>query len=64
MRSNSNTPSSASSDWIWREAAGWLRLGAYTGDARVRAEPFGAVELDLALLWSLLPPLPPSPDEP
>jgi Uma2 family endonuclease len=41
-----------------REAAGWLRVATFTGDARVRAEPFDAIELDLALLWSLLPPVP------
>ncbi len=33
--------------------AGWLRVTAYEGDAKVRAEPFGAVELDLARLWSI-----------
>jgi Uma2 family endonuclease len=37
-----------------RTDAGWLALGAYADDARVRAEPFDAIELDLALLWSEL----------
>jgi Uma2 family endonuclease len=30
---------------------GWLLLGTHEGAARVRAEPFDAVELDLAPLW-------------
>jgi len=34
-----------------REAAGWLRAGAWGGDDRVHAEPFEAVELDLLPLW-------------
>lgn len=34
--------------------AGWLLVGTHAGDVRVRAEPFDAVELDLAELW--LPP--------
>ena len=37
-----------------RTDAGWLALGTYADDARVRAEPFDAIELDLALLWSEL----------
>jgi hypothetical protein len=28
-----------------------LRLGAYLGDALVRAEPFEMLELKLGLLW-------------
>lgn len=32
---------------------GWLRLAAFTDDAAVRAEPFDAVLLDLAGLWTL-----------
>ncbi|MBI5525338.1 MAG: Uma2 family endonuclease [Deltaproteobacteria bacterium] len=34
-----------------REGAGWLLLAAFEGDAKVRAEPFDAVELDIGLLW-------------
>lgn len=30
----------------------WVLLDVCSGDARVRAEPFDAIELDLALLWS------------
>ena len=40
------------------ETAGWLRVATFTGDSRVRAEPFDAVELDLAQIWALLPPTP------
>jgi Uma2 family endonuclease len=32
--------------------AHWLLLGTWRGAARVRAEPFDAVELDLSLLWA------------
>jgi Uma2 family endonuclease len=32
-------------------AEGWLLVGAHGGAAKVRAEPFHAVELDLAPLW-------------
>ena len=34
-----------------REGARWVLLGVFTGEAKVRAEPFDAVELDLAPLW-------------
>lgn len=30
----------------------WVRMGGWSGDAKVRAEPFEAIELDLASLWS------------
>jgi Uma2 family endonuclease len=33
------------------EEGRWSRLGAYLGDALVRAEPFEALELNLSLLW-------------
>lgn len=33
------------------ENQGWTRLGTYTGDAVVRAEPFEALPLELALAW-------------
>lgn len=35
-----------------REGERWVLLGAFRDDARVRAEPFDAVELELALLWA------------
>jgi Uma2 family endonuclease len=31
---------------------GWTLRGAWRDDARVRAEPFDAIELDLAILWA------------
>ena len=34
-----------------RQEALWLRLAAYDGARRVRAEPFDAIEVDLAPLW-------------
>jgi Uma2 family endonuclease len=38
---------------VWRlEADKWLRLGTWRGDARVRAEPFDAIELELGSLWA------------
>jgi hypothetical protein len=30
----------------------WRDVRIYEGDARVRAEPFAAIELDLSALWS------------
>ena len=33
------------------EPLGDSLLGAYSGPARVRAEPFEAIELNLAMLW-------------
>ena len=32
--------------------ARWREVRVYAGDARVRAEPFAAVEVELAALWS------------
>lgn len=34
-----------------REAKGWLLVATHTGDERVRAEPFEAVELGLGPFW-------------
>jgi Uma2 family endonuclease len=34
-----------------REEAGWLVLGAFRDDAKVRLEPFAEVELELGGLW-------------
>jgi Uma2 family endonuclease len=31
----------------------WTLLATFAGDARVKAEPFDAIELDLAALWTL-----------
>ena len=30
----------------------WLIVGTFRNDERVRAEPFDAIELDLAILWA------------
>jgi Uma2 family endonuclease len=38
----------------------WVLMAAFVGDDRVRAEPFGAIELELGALW--LEETPPSPD--
>ncbi len=41
-----------------RQENGWLLAASFKGVQRVRAEPFEAIELDLALIWPELPPLP------
>jgi Uma2 family endonuclease len=35
-----------------REGSRWLLVGVWKDDARVRAEPFEAFELELAILWA------------
>jgi len=35
------------------EGERWTLIGTFAGDAQVRAEPFDAIELDLATLWTL-----------
>lgn len=35
------------------EAGRWVEVVEHEGDTVVRAEPFDAVELDLALLWTI-----------
>jgi Uma2 family endonuclease len=37
------------------EQGKWLIVAIHRGDVRVRAEPFEAIEIDLALLWANLP---------
>lgn len=38
---------------VWRiEGRRWLRLGTWRGDAKVRAEPFEELELELGALWA------------
>jgi Uma2 family endonuclease len=37
----------------------WLTLAVHCDNAKVRAEPFDAIELDLAVLWADLEPPPP-----
>jgi hypothetical protein len=34
------------------ETGRWVLLGTWEGDARVRVEPFDAVELELGALWA------------
>ncbi len=36
-----------------REGELWLLLGTHSGDTKIRAEPFDALELDLGALWRL-----------
>src|SRR5262249_44734591 len=36
------------------ESKRWVRIGGWSDDARVRVEPFDAIELDLGHLWSAL----------
>jgi Uma2 family endonuclease len=37
---------------VFRRREGqWVALGTHSGEARIRAEPFEALELDLGLLW-------------
>ena len=45
------------------QQTGWLIAGIYTGEDKIRAEPFEAVEIDLSLIWGELPPEP-AEDEP
>ena len=38
---------------VWRlEHEKWMRIGTWTDDAIVRAEPFDAVALELGTLWA------------
>jgi Uma2 family endonuclease len=37
----------------------WLIAAVHRGDARVRVEPFEAIEIDLAVLWAAIAPPPP-----
>lgn len=44
-------PEARSLEILRLEAGGYATLGVHAGGNRVRAEPFEALELDLALLW-------------
>ncbi|HMI85281.1 MAG TPA: Uma2 family endonuclease [Polyangiaceae bacterium] len=35
-----------------RQEAAWLIVTTYQGDAKIRAEPFDAIELELGILWA------------
>lgn len=39
----------------------WVILATFAGDARIRAEPFDAIELELGLLWADVEPAPAAP---
>lgn len=41
-----------------REGAFWVLLGVWSGDVKVRVEPFDAVELDMSGWWEGVEPLP------
>jgi Uma2 family endonuclease len=44
---------------VYRRAdQNWLLVGSHRDDARVRAEPFDAIEIDLSLFWGELEPDP------
>jgi len=45
-------PARRSLQVLEREARRWVRVRGFEEDARVRAEPFAAVELDLLTLWA------------
>ncbi|MDP3217424.1 MAG: Uma2 family endonuclease [Deltaproteobacteria bacterium] len=47
------SPTLRSVEVLRRHDLGWLLVATFWGDAVVRAEPFDAVELDLAGLWAL-----------
>jgi len=49
----SSSPPLAQTLEVYKQEAGrWLLLDTLKADARVRAEPFDAVEFDLATLWA------------
>ena len=39
-------------EMLRNEGGRWLLLATFAGDAKVRAEPFDAIELELAALWA------------
>lgn len=45
-------PLSRTLEVLRREGSQWLIVAVHRDDARVRAEPFDAIELDLAVLWA------------
>jgi Uma2 family endonuclease len=44
-------PAARTLEVFQREGDTWVPLGTYSGEARVRAAPFEAVELELGALW-------------
>lgn len=49
-------PLSRTLEVLRRQDAHWLTIAVHKDDDKVRAEPFDAVELDLAVLWADLAP--------
>lgn len=47
-------PASRTLETYRLEATRWVRIATWSGDTKVRAEPFEAFELDLGILWSAL----------
>jgi hypothetical protein len=45
-------PSARTVEVFRRDGDGWRLLNAFAEDAKVRAEPFDAIELDLSVLWA------------
>ncbi len=43
-----------------RHQLAWILAGVHSGEDRVRAEPFDAIELDLGALWANMEPPPPT----
>lgn len=55
-------PSACTLESYRLESGRWVLLGTWADDARARAEPFDAFELELGLLWADdAPPAPPTP---
>ncbi|MBZ4422211.1 Uma2 family endonuclease [Myxococcus sp. RHSTA-1-4] len=44
-------PASRTLEVFWWDGGQWVQRGTYSGEARIRAEPFEALELDLGALW-------------
>jgi Uma2 family endonuclease len=52
------SPTNRTIEVLRRHDGRWLTLAVHHDDQRVRAEPFDAIELDLAALWADLAPQP------
>ncbi len=52
-------PASRTVEVFRAHEGGWLLVAVHRDDARVRAEPFEAIELDLSMLWASIAPPPP-----
>ena len=51
-------PSARTLEILRLDGERWVILATHAGDVRARAEPFDAIELDLALLWADVEPAP------